>query len=171
MTRVKNLVDGPTELDRVWGHRADYYRLFMADFSKALSNLDPVLVELCRLRVAQMVESTFDLSVRYSPAIDAGLSEEKISALADYPTSSAFSDRERTALEFTEQWVIQSSSITDEDVQRLLTVLSAEEFIYFCKALSVMDQFARANAIFGVKPNDAVPQTMPDFATLQTATG
>jgi alkylhydroperoxidase family enzyme len=169
MSRVKNLVDGPTELDRVWGLRDDYYRLFMADYRKALSNLDPVIVELCRVRVAEMVESSLDLSVRYSPATDAGLSEEKIAALADYPTSLFFTDRERIALEFTEQWVIQSSSITDRDVERLLTVLSPEEFIYFCKALSVMDQFARANAIFAIEPTDAVPQTMPDFALVQTA--
>jgi alkylhydroperoxidase family enzyme len=169
MTRVKNLVDGPTELDRVWGRRDDYYRLFMADYRKSLSNLDPVIVELCRVRMAQMVESSFDLSVRYAPAITAGLSEEKIAALADYPTSPLFTERERVAVEFTEQWVIQSSSITDEDVQRLLAVLTAKEFIYFCKALSVMDQFARANAIFAIEPSDAVPDTMPDFALVQTA--
>jgi alkylhydroperoxidase family enzyme len=169
MTRVKNLAEGSTELDRVWGLREDYYRLFMADYRKALGNLDAVLVELCRVRVAQMVESSFDLSVRYTPAVEAGLPEEKVAALADYPTSSLFTDRERTALEFTEQWVIQSSSITDEDVERLLTALSPEEFIYFCKALSVMDQFARANAIFAIEPTEAVPQTMPDFALVQTA--
>ncbi len=168
MTRVKDLAVGPTELDRVWGRRDDYYQLFMADYRKALGNLDPVLVELCRVRVAQMVESAFDLSVRYAPATDAGLSEEKVAALADYPTSPLFTDRERTALEFTEQWVIQSSSITDEDVERLLTALSAEEFVYFCKALSVMDQFARANAIFAIEPTDVVPPTMPDFALVQT---
>ena len=169
MSRVKNLVDGPTELDRVWGLRDDYYRLFMADYRKALGNLDPVLVELCRVRVAQMVESSFDLSLRYSPAIDAGLPEEKIAALADYPTSPHFTARERTALEFTEQWVIQSSSIADEDVERLLTALSPEEFIYFCKALSVMDQFARANAIFAIEPTEAIPATMPEFVLVQTA--
>ena len=169
MTRVKDLAHGPTELDRVWGLRRDYYRVFMADYRKALSNLDPMLVELCRVRLAQMVESSFDLSVRYSPAINAGLSEQKIAALADYPTSPMFTDRERTALEFTEQWVIQSSTITDGDVERLLTVLSAEEFIYFCKALSVMDQFARANAIFAIEPSDAVSETMPDFALVLTA--
>jgi alkylhydroperoxidase family enzyme len=168
MSRVKNLVDGPTELDRVWGLRDDYYQLFMADYRKALGNLDPVLVELCRVRVAQMVESPFDLSVRYAPATGAGLSEQKLAALADYPTSPLFTDRERTALEFTEQWVIQSSSITDEDVERLLTALSPEEFIYFCKALSVVDQFARANAIFAIEPTEVVPQTMPDFALVQT---
>jgi alkylhydroperoxidase family enzyme len=169
MTRVKNLVDGPTELDQVWGLRGDYYRLFMADYRKSLSNLDPLIVELCRVRLAQMVESAFDVSLRYSPAVQAGLSEEKVAALSDYPTSALFTDRERIALEFTEQWVIQSSSITDEDVERLLTVLTPEEFIYFCKALSVMDQFARANAIFAIEPTDAIPQTMPDFALVQTA--
>ena len=145
------------------GLRDDYYRLFMADYRKALSNLDPaVLVELLQVAWPQMVESFFDLSVRYSPAINAGLSEEKIGALAD---SSGF--RRCSPTVSGPRWsspsnaVIQSSSITDEDVQRLLTVLSPEEFIYFCKALSVMDQFARANAIFAIEPSDAVPATMP----------
>ena len=44
-----------------------------------------------------------------------------------------------------------------------------DEFIYFCKALSVMDQFARANAIFAIEPTDSVPRTMPDFALVATA--
>lgn len=166
MTRVKELVAGETELDRVWGRRGDYFRLFMSDYRKSLSNLDPVLVELSRLRISSMVESRFDSSIRYVPAREAGLSEMKISLLEDYPSSGLFSERERIVLEFTEQWVIQSSSISDEDVDRVQTVLTPEEFIYFCKALSVMDQFARANSIFDIEPSNCVSGELFEFESI-----
>ena len=80
-----------------------------------------------------------------------------------YPTSEEFTERERICLEFTEQFVIQSSAISDEDVARVMTVLTPEEFIYLCKALSVMDQFARASSAFRLEPPPVVPATMPDF--------
>jgi alkylhydroperoxidase family enzyme len=136
----------------------------MQDYVKSVGRIDPVVSELCRLRIAQMVESDFDLALRYRPATDAGLSEQKIAALSDYPTSSHFSERERIILEFTEQWVIQSSSITDDDVARLQTVISPEEFMYFCKALSLIDQFARANSAFRLAPPTVMPAAMPEFA-------
>ena len=169
MTRVKDLADGPTELDRVWGLRPEYYALFMQDYNASVARLDPVVVELCRLHVARMVESDFDQALRYGPARAAGLTEAKIAALSDYPTSPLFDARERIILEFAEQWVIQSSSITDDDVARLQTVLSAEEFMYFCKALSVIDQFARANSAFRLAAPAAAPPTMPAFIPARAA--
>jgi alkylhydroperoxidase family enzyme len=121
------------------------------------------LVELCRLRIAQLLESQFDLALRYAPAVRAGLTDEKIAALPRYLTSEHFTERERACLEFTEQFVIASSAISDEDVARVMTVLTPEEFIYLCKALSVMDQFARASSAFRLAAPSVVPPTMPDF--------
>src|SRR5579859_7691320 len=164
MTRVAELAPGETELDQVWGLRPEYFALFLQDYRRSIGRIDAAMAELCRLRVAQMVESEFDLALRYRPAASAGLPEAKIAALSDYPTSPLFSERERIVLEFTEQWVIQSSSITDDDVARLQTVMSPEEFMYFCKALSLIDQFARANSAFRLAPPGVVPAALPDFA-------
>jgi alkylhydroperoxidase family enzyme len=163
MTRLTTLAEGPTELDRVWNRRQRYYELFLDDYNASIRRLDPVLVELCRVRIAQLVESTFDQSLRYRRAAEAGLSEGKVQALAEYPTSDLFSPRERAVLEFTEQWVIQSSSISDEDCRRLQEHLSAEEFIFLAKALSVMDQFARANSALRIEPSSTVSPHLPDF--------
>jgi alkylhydroperoxidase family enzyme len=168
MTRVSNLVDAPTELDGVWGKRPEYYAIFMGDYNDSIARVDPELVELCRIRIAQLVESAFDLSVRYGPAQTAGLTEDKIAALSQYPDSELFTEKERAALEFTEQFVIQSSSISDEDVTRLQEHLTAEEFIYLTKSLGAMDQFARANSAFRIAPATAIPATMPAF-TLKPA--
>jgi len=163
MTRVSNVADGPTELDRVWNLRRRYFELFMSDYNASIGRLDPVLVELCRVRIAQLVESEFDQSLRYRPATEAALTEEKISALSDYATSGLFCPRERAVLEFTEQWVIQSSSITDEDCQGLRQHISVHEFIYLTKALSVLDQFARANSALRIAPSTSTSPNLPDF--------
>ena len=101
--------------------------------------------------------------LRYRPAVEAGLTEAKLAELTDYPTSPLFTERERAVLEFTEQFVIQSSSISDDDCARLQEHISAEEFIYLTKALSVMDQFARANSAFRIAPSAEAPSLMPDF--------
>jgi alkylhydroperoxidase family enzyme len=160
MTRVSSLADGPTELDQVWGKRPEYYEIFMGDFHDSIARVDPVLLELCRIRIAQLVESEFDLSLRYEPA---GRVEDKIAALSDYAESALFSDRERAVLEYTEQFVIQSSSISDDDVARVQAHLTPEEFIYLTKALGVIDQFARANSAFRIAPARTVPPSMPAF--------
>jgi alkylhydroperoxidase family enzyme len=166
MSRVQNGVAGPTDLDRVWGTRPEFYALFMEDYGRSIGRVHPVLAELCRLRIGQLVESDFDLGVRYAPATAAGLTEEKIAAIADYPTSPLFDPRERACLEFTEQWVVRSSGIGDADVARLQEHLTPEEFIYFCKALSVLDQLARTNSAFRLDPPRTAPPTMPQFTAI-----
>ncbi len=104
-----------TELDRVWGLRSKFYEHFMQDYNASIERLDPVTVELCRLRMATLNGSALDLSLRYEPAVAAGLTEEKVKALPNYSKSPLFTERERRCLEFAELYVIQS---------RLLTVAS-----------------------------------------------
>ena len=169
MTRITTLGDEPTELEQVWGLRADYFHIFIDDYLRSLRRLDPVLVELCRMRIAQLVESDFDQALRYQPAIEAGLTEAKLTEVTDYPTSPLYTPRERAVLEFAEQFVIQSSSISDEDCARLQEHLSAEEFIYLTKSLSVMDQFARANSAFRIAPSAVAPSIMTDFTVVADA--
>ena len=168
MTYVQQLANGPTELDRVYGLRQQYYELFMQDYNSSIERVDPVLIELCRLRMATLLQSQLDLSLRYRPAIDVGLSEAKLRELSKYQSSPLFSERERRCLEFAEQFVIQSSNITDEDVARLLAALDPEEFIYFVKALSAMDQLQRGCAAFDIRPAGAVPLTMSNFRSANT---
>jgi alkylhydroperoxidase family enzyme len=163
MTRITNLASGNNELDQVWGTRGEFYSVFLDDYHKSISRIDPVLMELCRLRVAEMVESAFDLSLRYVPARESGLSDLKIKSLPEYPTSDLFTPKERAALEFTEQWMLAFSTISDDDVSRLQTFLEPEECMYFCKALSVIDQFARVNSALRIEPPQQVPSKMPQF--------
>jgi alkylhydroperoxidase family enzyme len=163
MTHVQHVADGATELDRVYGLRSQYYTLLMADYNRSLGRVDPILIELCRLRMATLMGSKLDLSLRYKPAGSAGLTEQKVGELSRYETSPLFSDRERRCLDFAEQFVIQSSAISDADVARVQATLDPETFIYFVKALSVMDQLQRGCVAFDIQPSNVVPSTLSNF--------
>lgn len=170
MTYVQNQATGPTQLDRVYGLREKYYRLFMEDYNRSLERVDPVIIELCRLAMAKLLDSKLDLSLRYRPATAAGLTEEKVRELSSYYKSPLFSERERRCIEFAEQFALQSSQLGDAEVARVQEVLAAEEFIYFVKALSVMDQLQRGCSAFRIEPGDAVPSPLSNFrAAGQTA--
>jgi alkylhydroperoxidase family enzyme len=169
MSYVENPAPGPTEMDQVYGLRPRFYAVFMEDYHRSIERIDPVLLELCRLRMATLIESKLDLSLRYQPAIAAGLTEAKLAELPRYSSSAVFTDRERRCLEFAEQFVIQSSSINDDDAARLQSVLDAETFIYFVKALSVMDQLQRGCAAFRIEPSRTAPTRMKNFLTTAQA--
>jgi alkylhydroperoxidase family enzyme len=169
LAQVTHLAAGPTELDQTWGVRPLFYSTFMGDFQASVARVDPVLIEVCRLRMAQLLDSDFDRSLRYQPAMAAGLTEAKIRDVGDYTTSALFSPSERLCLAFAELFVIQSSSITDEDVAHVQEAIGSEAFIYFVKALSVIDQLQRSMVAFDVRPGPLVPSTLSDFRLLEAA--
>jgi len=160
MTHIRQLAEGATELDRVWNLRPQFYAVFMDDYNRSIARVEPTLIELCRLRMAILLASDLDRSLRYRAAVAAGLSEAKLAELGCYTSSPLFSERERICIDFAERFVIQSSTITDEDTDRVQTMLTPEEFVYFVKALSVIDQFQRACVAFDVRPGDTVPPKM-----------
>jgi alkylhydroperoxidase family enzyme len=163
MTHMQTTADGATPLDRVWNTRPQFYAVFMDDYRRSIARVDPVLVELCRLRMARLFGSSVDLSLRLKSARAAGLAEDKIAALSNYDKSPLFSERERVCLGFAEQFALASYAIGDDDVARVQAVLPPEDFIYFVKALSVIDQFQRAAVAFGATPAAVPPAGLVEF--------
>jgi alkylhydroperoxidase family enzyme len=169
MSRVERPVAGKTELDQVWGLRPHFYKEFMADHARSIARVDPVILELCRLHMATVFTSAFSLALRYRPALDAGLTEEKIAAIPRAYNSPLFSPAERQCLQFAEQFAIQASSIDDGDVKKLEEAIGVEPMIYLIKALSVMDQLQRSTVAFRLAPPTEAPDTLPDFEVVQRA--
>jgi AhpD family alkylhydroperoxidase len=83
---------------------------------------DPVLLELVRVRVAQLIGNPAAARVRcgYAAAAAGPELEAKVAALPGYPGSPLFSTAERDVVEFTEQFVIDVGG-TPEDVRAVLT--------------------------------------------------
>jgi alkylhydroperoxidase family enzyme len=166
MTHLHTTAHGATPLDRVWNTRPEFYAVFMDDYRRSIERGDPVLVELCRLRMARLFGSAVDLSLRLKAARAAGLTEDKIAALSNYDKSSLFSERERVCIGFAEQFALASYDISDADVARVQSVLPPEDFIYFVKALSVIDQFQRAAVAFGATSAEVPPAGLVAFDVL-----
>ena len=116
-------------------------------------SVDPVVVELCRLRIATLIGATALLSLRRPQATTAGLTEAKIAALAQWPESPLFSAAERACLALAEQFCMGAYTVTDADVKAVLEHLDADECYALVNGIWVMEALARMTVVMGVEPD------------------
>jgi alkylhydroperoxidase family enzyme len=102
-------------------------------------SVSPVTLELCRLRMATLLASEAALAERSPAARDAGLTEERIRRLPQWPSDPSFSAEERACIGFVELFVIDHGQISDDDVHGLADLLTAEGVVTFTTALIAWD--------------------------------
>jgi hypothetical protein len=156
MTWLTATGPGVTEFDRVFGLRPnlyDDYRTFVSLFW-SLRPIDPVILELCRLRVAQLLGGNALPRLEHLSAGVSPLPREKIEALENWQNAGDFSDRERACLAFAEKFVLHPHGVTDEDAAAVTAHLSDREMIAFTEALAVFDGFTRFRIILGIESDD-----------------
>ena len=149
-TWLTDLPPGETDWDRVaalfpeaFGAVCDLQRAAWASF-------DPVVLELARLRTAQLLGFEVGLGVRSEAARRAGLQEAKISALSQWPTSPLFSAAERACLALTEQFVMDANGVTDGLVAEVLEHYSPADCHSFVNAVSAFETFQRGCLTLGL---------------------
>jgi alkylhydroperoxidase family enzyme len=130
--------------------RPDLAELLEHYSSEAWAGNDPVVLELCRLRIAMLHRDPDQQRVRHRPALEAGLTEEKIAAIPHYPSSALFSEHERACLAYAEQFVIDVHGITDADAERVKRTMTDAEFVSFTVALGLLDGIGRMRLILDV---------------------
>ena len=99
------------------------YAAALADIEAALwqqETIGPLLLELCRLRIAQLLGCEAALVHRTPEAVAAGLDENLVSSLSQWPTDARFSDQARTCLGYAEQLLIDAQGVSDEDATRIM---------------------------------------------------
>lgn len=114
------------------------------------NNVDPVIVELCRLRIAGLVSEHTQLALRRPKASAAGLTEDKIAALAQWSDSPLFSAAERACLALAEQFCIGAFTVTDADVAAVLKHLDADQCYALVNGIWVMEALARTTVVMGI---------------------
>jgi alkylhydroperoxidase family enzyme len=144
MTWLAEKVVGDSSLDEVYGLTPKVHERFRElERDVWSSGVDPALLELARLRIATLVACGAELAHRTPAAAEAGLTEEKIGALALWPTSPHFTARERLVLAFCESYVIDAHSVTDELCRRLNEQYSPRELSALTVAVAMFDAMAR----------------------------
>jgi alkylhydroperoxidase family enzyme len=115
--------------------------------------LDPVVLELCRLRMATLLRAAPDLELRSPAAAAAGLDEAKIAELPQWPSSPRFSPAERAAIALAEQFVIGAYTVTDEQVSAVTDTSSPDQCYTLAQALWAFEALQRTCLLFGIKPD------------------
>ena len=158
MTWLPEAATGDTPLDHVFGLRPDLYEPFRDFYAVFWTDrlLDPVLLELCRLRVAQLLGCESEQRVRYAPARAAGLTEEQVARLDGWLDDPAFTDAQRAGLAFAEQFVIDPHGLDDERRDAVIDHLGLPGLVALCEALALFDGFCRFRSILGVEPPTTV---------------
>ena len=144
--------EGP-ELAEVLGVGGEIGSSFAALWSEmwTASDLDPTLLELCRLRTAQLLRCSSELGAREARAL-AGLHEDKIAALNRYQVSPLFTERERACLAYTERVIADPSGVTAGELAELREHLSDAERVGLTLAITLFEGLARGSMMLGVAP-------------------
>jgi alkylhydroperoxidase family enzyme len=109
----------------------------------AWESVDPVLLELCRLRMAMLFGCSTELARRAPAAAAAGFDEERVDVLAQWATSPRFASRERACLALAEQFVIDVAGLDDATVGAVRDHLGEQGLADFVSALLVVEQRLR----------------------------
>lgn len=105
--------------------------------------VDPVLLELCRLRIAMLLGCEAERVVRTPCATQRGLEEATLAELAQWPSSSRFGPRERACLAFCEQFVLDVAAMTDEQAGQVAAHLGPGGLADLAAGLLVLEQRQR----------------------------
>lgn len=128
------------------------------------STLDWRLHELVRMRIAQLNGCTVCLAWRSPEAVAAGLTEHDLLGVAGWRESSAYSDAEKAALEFTELFCGESTAISDALLDRLGTYLDPGEIVELSLVIGKYLSQGRFMQVLGLDQTCAVPAAMTDAA-------
>jgi alkylhydroperoxidase family enzyme len=143
----------PTDWDGLTALAGEPLARFVALHQAIDDSVDPVIVELCRLRIADLIGAPAHRALRRPKAAALGLTEDKIAALAAWPRSPLFSAAERACLALTEQFCMGAYTVTDADVAAVLEHLGADECYALVNGVWVMEAVARMTVVMGVDPD------------------
>lgn len=83
--------------------------------------------------------------------------DPRMTSLADYASSALYTETERVALEFTEQYALDVAAMPDDLVADLQDKLGPEGLFGFVLGLYAVDQSERLALTAGIHPNIGAP--------------
>lgn len=140
---------GDVRFDHVVGARAEYAAA-LRDIEDALWGQDlvsPVILELCRLRIAQILGCAAALEHRTPQAVAADFDETLVDSLTRWPTEPCFDSRARTCLGYAEQILIDAQEVDDEQARAVITEMGEGGFLVLTYACGLFETIQRAHLV------------------------
>ncbi|MFJ4468040.1 carboxymuconolactone decarboxylase family protein [Streptomyces sp. NPDC089424] len=129
-------------------HPAAYQALLAlsaeAESATTAAGLDPLLVELLKIRASQINGCAFCLRMHTRDALKKGENPDRIAVLPAWAETGLFSDVDRAALRLTEAITgVSDGHVSDEDYDAAADVLGAEQISAVAWLATVMNAFNR----------------------------
>ena len=138
-------VDTASAIATHLAHAPDVAADLAAAHAAAYAAVPAELLDICRLRIAQLLGCEWELD-----------QPDVVADLAGWPTSVRFGPAERACLALTEQWLIDVASVTDEQIGDVREHLGEPLTVNFANALLVVEQRQRLalawHQLFGGTP-------------------
>jgi alkylhydroperoxidase family enzyme len=159
----------------VWAHQPKMM-MGMGRFNQAVrkgKTVDERIRNLVELKGAQMIGCEFCVDLGSQICRNSGLSDEELLALPRYQSSERFSDREKTALDYTVAVMRTPVEVTDELFARMREYFSDKKIVEITALLTLVN-VDRFNAAFGIGSagfSDGLVCAVPDRPQASAATG
>ena len=114
------------------------------------------LIELVRLRVAFHNQCRSCMAIRYTDAVQAGVTEDLVCELADPPSAENLTDAERSALGFADRFATDHLTIDDATFDELRAHFSEPEIMELAMNVAFFVGFGRLAATL------AMTEELPD---------
>ena len=115
--------------------------------------LDPLLVELVKVRASQLNHCAYCLDMHTKDAVALGESDDRLHLVVAWRETPSFNERERAALAWTEELtLIADTGASDEVYESVRAVFSEEEMINLTIAIVAINSWNRFAVGFRSEP-------------------
>lgn len=101
------------------------------------------ILELCRLRLAQLHQCAAELQRR-----EVEIADEKLQRLAHWDAEPIFSPAERACFAFTEVYAMDVQALTDQHAEAVKTHFGDEGLVLLVEALGILDGMTRLSLLW-----------------------
>ena len=113
------------------------------------SSLDYKLLEILRLRIAQINKCAYCIDMHYKELREAGETELRISTISVWKETPFFTEKEKVALEFTEVLtLINKNEISDQLFDSLTKFFDIQEICFLALSISQLNTWTRLMRTF-----------------------
>ena len=128
------------------------YAAALRDIEDAIWNqhlVPPLILELCRLRIAQVLGCGVALDYRTPQALADQFDEALVDSLTSWPTSGCFDRRLRACIGYAEQLLIDAQEVSDELCRAVIDEVGEGGFLVLTYACGLFETTQRARIVLG----------------------
>lgn len=149
---------------RLWGRSPKVFAalaLLYGALDRRSSPIEPVLRSLVTVRVSQINWCAFCIDINSANLLKRGADQAKLEELAEFESSTRFSEREKAALAYAEAMTRSDIQPTDAHFERLRAQFNDDAIIELTALIAFQNLSSKFNAALGVQAQgfcSVVPQ-------------